>query len=98
MAQAEANANIITHPLFATDPNQNYNQNGYADITTNAPPNVNQYSNTFMTPQQLPQQHLQQTMPPTNQTFQTKLPSQIQQYPSMQQQPTPPGTFFISFC
>lgn len=58
-APTEMNANVITHPLFGTDPNQN--QNGYSDYSGGAsgvptPPNANvPYQGTFMTPQLPPQ-------------------------------------------
>lgn len=92
---AETNANIITHPLYGVDPNQN--QNGYGDPSTGqyatSPPNAT-YQGSFMTPQ-LPQQQPPNQLPPSGyqqtQTFQTQLPSaQPQQFTQPPQQaPTP---------
>lgn len=92
----ETNANnVITHPLFGVDPNQN--QNGYGDLSggqygtsSNAA-----YQGTYMTPQLPPQQQQQMAhqLPPTGfpsqtQSFQTQLPTaqptQFSQQPAQQ--------------
>lgn len=98
---AESNANIITHPLYGVDPNQNQNQNGYGDLSggqyATSPPNAS-YQGSFMTPQ-LSQQQPTNQLPPSGyqqqtQTFQTQLSSgQQQQFtqPTQQAQAPPPA-------
>lgn len=99
----ESTTNIITHPLFATDPNQNQNlnqnQNGYNDASVpqhgfaygNAPPNV-PYQGTFMNPNQ---QQMGMSSPNApqqlGQTFQTTLPNAQppQGVPQSRPEPTP---------
>lgn len=91
------NANIITHPLYGVDPNQN--QNGYGDFSAGqygtSPPNAT-YQGSFMTPQ-LPQQQPSNQLPPSGyqqqtQTFQTQLPgAQPQQFAQPPQQAHTPA-------
>lgn len=81
--------------MYAVDPNQNQNQNGYGDLSGGqfAPsiPNV-PYQGSFMTPQ-IPQQQSSNQLPPTGfqqqtQTFQTQLSSaQPTQFTQAPQQP-----------
>ncbi|XP_055317143.1 protein transport protein Sec31A isoform X2 [Sitodiplosis mosellana] len=91
----ETNANVITHPLFGVDPNQN--QNGYGDLSGGqfvTSPNAS-YQGTYMTPQLPPQQQQQPAhqlpstgFPPQTQTFQTQLPNaQPLQFSQSAQQP-----------
>lgn len=95
----ESTTNVITHPLFATDPNQNQNQNGYNDASVpqhgfaygNAPPN-GPYQGTFMNPNQ---QSMGMSAPNVSQQlgqpFQTTLPNAQppQSVPLSRPEPTP---------
>lgn len=95
----DSTTNVITHPLFAIDPNQNQNQNGYNDASVsqhgfaygNAPPNV-PYQGTFINPSQ---QSMGMSVPNASQqpgqSFQSTLPNaQPQQsVPQSRPEPTP---------
>lgn len=95
----ESAANVITHPLFATDPNQSQNQNGYNDAPVpqhgfaygNAPPNV-PYQGTFMNPSQQAMGMSAPNVPQQfGQSFQTSLPNAQppQSVPQSRPEPTP---------